>query len=535
MHMQNERGIALVLALLLTSVLSVLAASLMFLSQTETYASMNYRMMSQGRFAAEAGVHKAANFLTDPTQYDPGDAAETPIVSFNRAVSPVTTLDGSPVVLSTDAAKANYPVAAVQTAFAEAAFGSLNVGNASMTYGSTATLMAMQSFEAYGGTTGVVQTWEITGIGGVSGARPATVEVTAVIETPKVPANSYAAFATSKECGSLYFHGNVTIDSYDSSEGPPTGAGESTEDSSGNVGTNGNMQIAGSVEVQGNLYTPRTGVGTCSAGAVTALTTSGKAQVNGSTVQLPRDLEFAVPVFDAPRNQVTITAASISTAALAADTCAQLGLTYGAPIAGAAAGTTTATFPGNCTVDTASSTLIVVGRGTDVTMPSVTVTGATLRFVGNAGPSQAVHINSITGSGNIEIEANMAANTGEAVVLKVAGLNPDGTEMTTPFNLAAMGWKQNSPVSSYDAAAFQLIYGGSQIIEMKGGNTQSAVSIYAPNAAFNLRGTQDLFGSVLASTIENHGNANIHYDRRLGNGFYVQGNVMMGSFSWRRY
>ena len=55
----NERGIALVLALFLMSALSVLAASLMFLSQTETYASMNYRMMSQARYAAEAGVQKA--------------------------------------------------------------------------------------------------------------------------------------------------------------------------------------------------------------------------------------------------------------------------------------------------------------------------------------------------------------------------------------------------------------------------------------------------------------------------------------------
>ena len=33
----------------------------MFLSQTETYASMNYRLMSLARYGAEAGVEKAAN------------------------------------------------------------------------------------------------------------------------------------------------------------------------------------------------------------------------------------------------------------------------------------------------------------------------------------------------------------------------------------------------------------------------------------------------------------------------------------------
>ena len=54
--------------------LSVLGASLMFLSQTETYASLNYRVMSQARYAAEAGVQKAANFLLDPTQYRDTDS-----------------------------------------------------------------------------------------------------------------------------------------------------------------------------------------------------------------------------------------------------------------------------------------------------------------------------------------------------------------------------------------------------------------------------------------------------------------------------
>ena len=51
------------------SAMSVLAASLMFLSQTETYASMNYRMMSQARYAGEAGVQKASDFLLDSAQY----------------------------------------------------------------------------------------------------------------------------------------------------------------------------------------------------------------------------------------------------------------------------------------------------------------------------------------------------------------------------------------------------------------------------------------------------------------------------------
>ena len=47
----------------------------MFLSQTETYASMNYRMMSQARYAAEAGIQKAANYLLN-TYAVPGGAGD---------------------------------------------------------------------------------------------------------------------------------------------------------------------------------------------------------------------------------------------------------------------------------------------------------------------------------------------------------------------------------------------------------------------------------------------------------------------------
>src|SRR6266404_5586012 len=117
MHTHHERGVALVLALFLMSAMSVLAASLMFLSQTETYASMNYRMMSQARYAAESGVQKASNFLLDSTQYAMPGSVE--LAKYDRTKSPVVCLSGcpnvnQPVVLSATSSKAsNYPVAAV--------------------------------------------------------------------------------------------------------------------------------------------------------------------------------------------------------------------------------------------------------------------------------------------------------------------------------------------------------------------------------------------------------------------------------------
>ena len=169
-------------------------------------------------------------------------------------------------------------------------------------------------------------------------------------------------------------------------------------------------------------------------------------------------------------------------------------------------------------------------------MPSVTVTGGyTLVVAGHSSPPQNVNINSLNGSGDVEIAANMAGNTNQSVVLKIAGKNADGSDMTTPFDLSTMSWKQNSPASSYDASALQIVYGGTAEISMKGGNSQSAATIYAPNASFTLQGTQDLYGSILARTITNGGNASIHYDRRLSRDFWVTGHPMVGTFTWKRY
>jgi type II secretory pathway component PulK len=65
MNRQNEKGIALILALFLLLIVSVMAVSLMFISQTETWASMNYKLMSQARDGAEAGINATANYITN--------------------------------------------------------------------------------------------------------------------------------------------------------------------------------------------------------------------------------------------------------------------------------------------------------------------------------------------------------------------------------------------------------------------------------------------------------------------------------------
>src|SRR5439155_4495039 len=193
----NEKGIAMILALFLVLAASVLGSSLIFVSQTETMSSINYRLMSQARYGAESGVHKAANYLLN-TYVPPGTVADPLLPTiYTTPVSPVT-YNGNPVVLSSDPAVAsNYPVAAVRTAFAAAAQGTLDVNSGSVTYTAHATLRSMRQItDVYSGATVTLQTWDITGDGTIGVTLPAQVEVVATIERQTMPVYSYAAFAT---------------------------------------------------------------------------------------------------------------------------------------------------------------------------------------------------------------------------------------------------------------------------------------------------------------------------------------------------
>src|SRR6266849_5918358 len=97
MNVRNDRGIALVLAMLLMMVTSVVAASLMFLARSETLSTSNYRLMSQARYGAESGFQKAANYLLS-TYVPPDSAGADPITAYvYTGLSPVT-YNGAPVV-----------------------------------------------------------------------------------------------------------------------------------------------------------------------------------------------------------------------------------------------------------------------------------------------------------------------------------------------------------------------------------------------------------------------------------------------------
>ena len=97
---------------------------------------------------------------------------------------------------------------------------------------------------------------------------------------------------------------------------PPT-----TIASNGDVGTNGNLKEGGTgTTLYGKLYTPRSGVGTCSSGVVTALTQSGGATVTGGLVELPQQWTPPTPTIITPNPPPPTTNLTINSTT----TCASL-------------------------------------------------------------------------------------------------------------------------------------------------------------------------------------------------------------------
>ena len=488
-HSRSERGVAMIAALFLTVILSLIASSLVVVARTETMSTLNYKTMSQGRYGAESGVHAAANHLLY-TYAAPGTALD-PLANYNVTVSPVT-FNGAPVVLSSDPdVPSNYPIAAVTNAFAAATQGSLNVQDALVNYSARATLTAMrQVVDSYSGQAITVQTWEITGVGALGGAGSADIEVSAVIDRQIVPAYRYAAFATSNGCASLSFAGGATTDSYDS-QAPLVGGFPVLANSDGHVGSNGNLDEVGNpTTINGTLSTPRSGVGACTENNVTAATITGNAAVTGGLVQLPQEVTFPTPAAPDPLPPTGNDRFNGGACPGGVMACNRVGNTY---------------------------TVGPAPMATTVTLGNVTLNGGvTVRL--QAGT---YIVNSLTLAGNSSIVIDSGP-----VIFKIAGQHQN-----TPVDLTG-GSVSNG---TFDPMQLQFVYGGTGELRLNGG-TQAAALVYAPRAETSLSGGADFYGSVITGRLTATGGSALHFDRRLlTSGAMTAGNFTMNSFTWKAF
>jgi Tfp pilus assembly protein PilX len=492
----SDAGIAMVLSLLFMLLLSALGTAMLVLSRSETLSSVNYRMMSQARYGAESGVHKAAHFLLN--SYTKPTTSE--LATFDITQSPVRYSGQSVVLSSLSGVTANYPVVGTQTAFATATTGSIQVGDATVLYTASATLLSMRTVIPYASITPVVlQTWRLTARGNIQGARAAEVEVSAVIEQRAVPTYTYGLFAIDKNCGAMEYTGNVTTDMYDSSNITWISGKPQATPTGGHVGTNGNLTVGGSSTIRGSLSTPRVGVGNCASGAVTAYDYQGNAQITGGIVKLPQEVVFSDPTALSPLPGTTEVNLNSSS------TCSEVPIAYG---------------NGECSITTpvagVNAITLTPPLGGEMRLPNMHVTsGATIVLNGGV-----YNINSLqlTGSSKVRV------GTGGSVVLNFAGVG-----QSQPADL------ENGQIinTSFNPANFRVIYAGTGILKMTGGST-TAASVYAPKAYTMVSGGADYYGAIVSNKIFFGGGSKLHRDKKLEEYFSV-GPQMMSVFTWKQY
>jgi hypothetical protein len=507
-HRSNENGIAMIIALFMMLILSVVGATLMTLAQTETDSSYNYRLMSQSRYGGESAIHSATNYLIY-TYAPPSKADVDPATGiFDLTKSPVL-YNGNPVVLSTVVAQSNYPDDAVKAAFAAAAQGTLDMKDASVNYGTVATLKSMRSItDWYSKTDTTIQTWEISGDGTITGgAKTALVEVASVLERQPVPVYGYAAFATFNGCKALSLQGGATTDSYDSSWALGAGGKPITENDWGNVGTNGNLtEVGNDTTVHGSLSTPRQGSGACSANNVTAESLSGGATVDKGMNRLPQTVKYPTPetITPAPplysqsitKNTGCPTPAAAFCSSIPDPNTANKVITYITP-------TPTSPDPGQTVVQLGNVTINA---------------GATLHL--QAGKYD---LNSITMMAGSQIVIDSGP-----VVINVAGKDSSGGDLATPVTITGQGIVNTSFVST----DLQIVYGGTGEVKLAGGDNTAAV-VYAPNASASITGGADLYGAIIVHDLKEAGGASIHYDRHLKTLMFTPGDFTMSAFTWK--
>ena len=527
---RDEQGIALVISLFLMASLSALAVSMMFLSQTETASSRNYRTMSQARYAGEAGVHKAINYLNSTAYTGIGmtyanfDITKSPVRCVSNCSRTSTACDPTSVttmantnciVLSANytGLTSNYPDSTVLAAFNTAAQGTLAVNGSGSTtnaalgtvsFGTYAILMSMRSYNGYGTSTLAVQTWQIVSSGKAGPTSSlATVEVLGTYEKAVVPAETFAVFATDPGCGAITYIGSGRTDSYNSgnitwSSGKPV-----TVESGGAVGTNGNLSLGGTVDIYGNLSTPRTGVGSCEEGAVTALTETGGATLHGETIQLPQAKLYPTPVI--PNPGVTDLSLQANIGGLAACQAAVLASGWTCSLSG-------------------STLRMSPTTGGALNLRNVTLNANTNLEIAGTG-NVILNWNSFTAMGNTNLKITNSTTT-----LNLAGnsLSPAGSPV---LDLAG---NFDTAISGFDPSKLQIMYAGTADIKLRGSN-ELAATIYAPNAHVDMSSGYDVYGSILASTYENSGGAVVHYDTALASKYFTISNPFMSTFTWKKY
>lgn len=261
---RSEAGVALIIALVVLLVLSSLAAAIIFVTQTQTWTTYNYRLDAESRFLANSGVEKAVNWFAN--SYVP---PTSPLPAYTSGLGDVL-WNGAPVELAgINGQSSNYPSSSVATSFLNALHDQVvDASGFQGEFSVSATLLAWQPLTVpLSNQPSDIETWQITSQGSVSGpGGGGMVQEVATITQQEKPLMDFAAFATGSGCGAVNLGGGAITDSFDSSQGPYS---QTHVTSNGNIGSDGNVSLGAGVAVNGTASTPNPSVGICPGAGVT--------------------------------------------------------------------------------------------------------------------------------------------------------------------------------------------------------------------------------------------------------------------------
>jgi Tfp pilus assembly protein PilX len=530
----SERGVALIFALLATAVLAILAAAVMITAQGQTWTALNYRLTTQSRYAAEAGVQSTMNWLSSSNYKAP-----TNFASYDMTKNPVQ-YNGSPVVLSAvSGVSSNYPDATVSSAYSTALGNQALPGLANVTYSTYATLLRMNPAGGVSwmtGTGGAIQTWQITSVASIGGATNAAVQVVSTYERTGKPIFSYPIEATGTDCGSITFSrsGSLT-DSYNSANGPYSATNSST--SGGDIATNGNVNLGSGVNVDGTIYVPTPTTGACPGNGITGSGKYTTAQKLANTFNpaLPWGCT-GLPCYPPANPPLTTAPQNVSTACAGISGCKSNGttiLTDGGSITTANVFTLTPGSYGNVTINGAD--VIHVSAGTyNINSINFAQDGqivvdsgpVVFNIVGNCAsggcpteglPSPFSPTEVIYGAGNAGFNGCSGGVTANPDIYGKATCGPS----KTPFS----GIPNN----------LQIVYGGTNTLRL--GGMPNAAVLYAPSAGYYTPGAPvGLFGSAVVQNFRDDSGSPFHYDNALQNSVMQVGQYRpVGGFAWSKF
>jgi Tfp pilus assembly protein PilX len=539
---RSDRGFALIFAMLAMLVLGLLAATVMFTSQGQALTGLNYRLTAQSRYAAEAGVQSTMNWLASASY-----TAPTVFASYDMTKNPVQYLGKAVVLSATSGVSSNYPDAAVVTAYSTAMSKSLP-GVSKVSYTTYATLLRMNPSGGVswlgGGGGGVIQTWQITGVGVASGARNATVQVVQTFERTGTSLFNYGLEATGTGCGAMTFTNGDSVDSYSSAAGVYGGANVGTQ---GNIATNGNVNLQGTgsnaPKINGNIAAANNTVGACPGSGLTDASSGNYLGLSAVNPPLNPPLPWgcaAQPCYP-PGVHVT-TAQNISTS------CASVaGCTKSAPptvaITDGGSATTANSFvlaPGEYgNISIGSADVVHVKAGTyNINSINFAQDG---QFVVDSGP---VVFNLVGNcASGCPSEGGLPSGYSSTEVVYGAGFagfngcapsggtgvvaNPDVYGKTTcgPLKTAYSGIPNN----------LQMVYGGTATVRL--GGMPNALALYAPASSYYTPGAPvGLYGSAIVKYFNDQSGSPFHYDTSLANTVTQVGPYRpVGGFSWSRF